>query len=114
MMHLSLLFTICNVILYCHIAKLNFIFFHNGGMIAFGLIRFWRNNTVMNKFQAMAQIMMLLNEDGLLKPGTRVYKIVRKMISDKIDRLGPDAALAQVMDRKAHLLHQISGLPEGN
>jgi len=49
----------------------------------------------------------LLNEDGLLKPGSPVYKIVRKMISDKIDRLGPEAALGQVMDRKSHLLDQI-------
>jgi hypothetical protein len=61
----------------------------------------------MNKFQAMAQIMLLLNEDDLLRPGSHVYQTVRKMISDKIDRLGPDAALEQIMDRKSHLLHQI-------
>ena len=61
----------------------------------------------MNKLQAMAQIMMLLNEDGLLKPGSQVYQSVRRMIADKIDRLGPDDALAQVMDRKSHLLEQI-------
>jgi hypothetical protein len=62
---------------------------------------------LMNKLQAMAQIMVLLNENGLLRPGSHVYRTVRRMVSDKIDRLGPDAALAQVMDRKAHLLDQI-------
>jgi hypothetical protein len=61
----------------------------------------------MNRFQAMARIMLLLNEDGRLKPGSRVYQTVRKMAADKIDRLGPEAALAQVMERKAHLLDQI-------
>ncbi len=62
---------------------------------------------LMNKFQAMAQIMTVLNEDALLKPGSRAYKTVRKMVSDMIDSLGPETALAQVMDRKAHLLGQI-------
>jgi hypothetical protein len=62
---------------------------------------------LMNKFQAMAQIMILLNEDDLLKPGSRIYKTVRKMVSDKIDRMGPEAALVQVMETKAHLLGEI-------
>jgi hypothetical protein len=62
---------------------------------------------LMNKFQAMAQIMILLNEDDLLKPGSRIYKTVRKMVSDKIDRMGPEAALVQVMETKAHLLAEI-------
>jgi hypothetical protein len=61
----------------------------------------------MNKLQAMAKIMMLLNEDGLLKPGSCVYKTVRRMVSDKIDKLGPEASLVQVMDRKSNLLDQI-------
>lgn len=61
----------------------------------------------MNKFQAMARIMTLLNEDGCLKPGSRAYKIVRKMVGAKIDRLGPEGALMQVMDTKAHLIAQI-------
>ena len=61
----------------------------------------------MNKFQAMAQIMMLLNENGLLIPGSHVTKTVRKMVSAQIDRLGPEAALAHVMDTKADLLAQI-------
>lgn len=58
----------------------------------------------------MAQIMLLLNENGLLKPGSHVYKTVRKMVSDKIDRLGPDAALADVVDRKLQILNQIKVL----
>ena len=61
----------------------------------------------MNKFQAMAQIMLLLNEDGLLRPGSHVYQTVRRMISDKIDRLGPDAALVDVVDGKLQILDQI-------
>lgn len=61
----------------------------------------------MNKFQAMARIMTLLNEDGFLKPGSRAYKIVRQMVGAKIDRLGPEAALVQIMDTKAHLIAQI-------
>ncbi|WP_372679058.1 hypothetical protein [Desulfosarcina sp.] len=61
----------------------------------------------MNKFQAMAQIMLLLNEDGLLRPGSHVYHTVRKMISYKIDRLGPDAALVNVVDEKIQLLDRI-------
>jgi len=61
----------------------------------------------MNKFQAMAQIMLLLNEDGLLRPGSRVYHTVRRMVSDKIDRLGPDAALENVVDGKTQLLDRI-------
>ena len=55
----------------------------------------------------MARIMTVLNEGGLLKPGSDVYNMVRKMVTEKIDRLGPEAALAQVMARKAQLLDQI-------
>lgn len=61
----------------------------------------------MNKLQAMARIMVLLNENGLLKPGSSVYKAVRKMASDEIDRLGPDAALLQITHKKGHLQDQI-------
>ena len=61
----------------------------------------------MNKLQAMAKIMLLLNEDGFLKPGSQEYKIVRKMVAAKIDRLGPEGALVQVMDTQAHLVAQI-------
>ncbi len=64
----------------------------------------------MNKLQAMAQIMLLLNEDYALKPGSRKYKIVRKMISYKIDRLGPEGAISQIKDTKAHLLAQLDTL----
>ncbi|MBR9986153.1 MAG: hypothetical protein KFF68_09600 [Desulfosarcina sp.] len=61
----------------------------------------------MNKFQAMAKIMLLLNEDGLLRPGSHVYHTVRRMIADKIDRLGPEAALVNVVDGKVQLLDRI-------
>ncbi|MGD9311011.1 MAG: hypothetical protein PVG51_17840 [Desulfosarcina sp.] len=61
----------------------------------------------MNRFQAMAQIMAMLNKDGSLKPGTKLYKTVREMVTDKIDRLGPEAAAKEVQAKKAHFLHQI-------
>lgn len=64
----------------------------------------------MNKLQAMTRIMMVLNEDGRLKPGSQAYKIIRKMASDKIDRLGPEAAVTQIMDRKAQILAEIQNL----
>jgi hypothetical protein len=61
----------------------------------------------MNKFQAMARIMAILNQDGKLKPGSREYKIARKIVSSKIDRLGPEAALAQANKWRGHILDQI-------
>ena len=70
-----------------------------------------RTNTAvrfpMNRFQAMAQIMAMLNKDGSLKPGTKLYKTVRETISDKIDRLGAEAAFREVRAKKAHFLDQI-------
>lgn len=61
----------------------------------------------MNRFQAMAQIMAILREGGHIKPGTQEYKVARKVVSNKIDRLGPEAALAQAKKWKAHILDQI-------
>ena len=61
----------------------------------------------MNKLQAMARIMMLLNHDGLMKPGSHVYRKVRKMVAEMIDRLGPDVALDQVTSKQTHFLDQI-------
>ena len=61
----------------------------------------------MNKLQAMAQIMSVLNHDNRLKPGSQVYKMVRRMVAEKIDRLGPEGAVAQVTQNKTQLLDQI-------
>ena len=61
----------------------------------------------MNRFQAMARIMAVITEDGALKPGSRRYKLARKMAARTIDRLGPDAALIQVVDRKPHLMQRL-------
>ena len=66
-----------------------------------------REEVPMNRFQAMAQAMMLLNEDALLAPGSQEFKIARRMISYKIDRLGPEAAVEQVKGNLAHLLAQV-------
>lgn len=65
---------------------------------------------VMNKFQAMVQIMAMINEDHDLIPGSREVKLIRRVISDKIDRLGPEGALVQIMDTKSHLMAQIQSL----
>ena len=61
----------------------------------------------MNRLQAMAEIMSLLNPDGLLKPGNPVYQRVREMASEKVDSLGPEAAVAHVKKDLGHLLDQI-------
>jgi hypothetical protein len=61
----------------------------------------------MNNFQAMARIMMLLNEGGLLKPGSHAYQTVRRMVSDKIDSLGPEGALEDIRKNRTRLMHQI-------
>ncbi len=61
----------------------------------------------MNRFQAMARIMAILNQDGQLKPGTPEYKIGRGIVSEKIDRFGPEEALEQVKKWRGHLLDQI-------
>ena len=61
----------------------------------------------MNKFQAMAQAMVLLNEGELVKPGSKEYKTVRRMISEMIDRMGPDAAINEIRRTKSELQTQI-------
>lgn len=61
----------------------------------------------MNKLQAMVRIMAMLSEDGQLRPGTREYQIARKLIAEKIDRLGPEAALAQITKWRGHILDRI-------
>ena len=61
----------------------------------------------MNRFQAMAKIMVMLTEEENLQHGSREYKIARKLVSRKIDRLGPETALLQVVDRRHQLMEQI-------
>jgi hypothetical protein len=62
---------------------------------------------IMNRFQAMAQTMAMLCEGGHLKQGTAEYKLARKLIAGKIDRLGPEATIEQVEKWRGHLLDQI-------
>jgi hypothetical protein len=45
---------------------------------------------------------------GHLKPGTQEYKIARKLVSSKIDYLGPKAALEQAIKLKGKFLEQDS------
>jgi len=62
---------------------------------------------MMNKFQAMARVMAILCEDGRMKPGTLEYRIARKLVSRKIDNLGPDATWAQAKRSKGQILDQV-------
>jgi len=64
----------------------------------------------MNRFQAMAQIMAILTEDSKLKPGSREYKLARKLVTKRLDRLGPVAALASVRSNKEGFVNQIEML----
>ena len=64
----------------------------------------------MNRFQAMAQIMAILCEDGRLQKGSQRYKIARKLIATRIDRMGPDATYSKAKWNKHELLEQIEEL----
>ena len=64
----------------------------------------------MNRADALNEIMTLLNEAGRLIPGERPFRIVTDYIEFKIDRLGPEKALQDVINTKDHLLAQISQL----
>ncbi len=61
----------------------------------------------MDKSKAMVKIMTILNEDGLMIPGDRAHAIVTEYMNFKIDRMGPDEALADVRHTKEHLVAQI-------
>jgi hypothetical protein len=62
---------------------------------------------MMDKSKAMIRIMTILNEDGLMIPGGRAHAIVTEYMNFKIDRMGPEEALADVMHSKEHLVAQI-------
>ena len=61
----------------------------------------------MDRSDAMAEIMTILNEAGRLIPGDRPFRIVTDYIEFKIDRLGPEKAIQDVMSTKDHLVAQI-------
>jgi hypothetical protein len=60
-----------------------------------------------NRFQAMANIMVKLCEDGSLKPGTPEYKVARKLVARKIDNLGSDDAFEQAKRWKGRILDEV-------
>jgi hypothetical protein len=64
----------------------------------------------MNRFQAMAQIMAILCEGDRLQKGSQKYKIARKLVASKIDRMGPDSAYTKAKWNKHELLVQIEEL----
>jgi hypothetical protein len=68
----------------------------------------------MNRFQAMAQIMAILTNDGRLKQGSREYKLARNLVSRMIERLGPDEALASIKSKKEDFLNHIEVLGSFN
>jgi hypothetical protein len=61
----------------------------------------------MNRFQAMAKIMAILCENGRIKPGTQEYRMGRRLVSIKIDHLGPDGAWEQAKTSKRQILDQV-------
>ena len=62
---------------------------------------------MMDKSNAMIKIMTILNEDGRMMPGGRAHAIVTEYMNFKIDRMGPEEALQDVMHSKEHLVAQI-------
>ena len=62
---------------------------------------------MMDKSNAMIKIMTILNEEGLMTPGGRAHAIVTEYMNFKIDRMGPEEALEDVMHTKDHLVAQI-------
>ena len=62
---------------------------------------------MMDKSKAMIKIMTILNEDGLMIPGGRAHSVVTEYMNFKIDRVGPEEALEDVMQSKDHLVAQI-------
>ena len=62
---------------------------------------------MIDRTDAMVEIMTILNEDGLMIPGCRAHEIVSEYMSFKIDRMGPKAAVADVRHTKEHLVAQI-------
>ena len=63
-----------------------------------------------DRSSVMVAIMSLLNEDGLMIPGGRAYKIISEYIAFKIDRMGPEKALEDVRLTKEHIVAQIHQL----
>jgi hypothetical protein len=64
----------------------------------------------MNRFQAMARIMAILCEGNRLPKGSEKYKIARKLIATKIERMGPDAAYSKAKWNRHELFEQIEEL----
>ena len=51
--------------------------------------------------------MTLLDKNGRLKQGSKEYKTVKKMVSDEIDRFGPEGALDKIRGNLTRLVDQI-------
>jgi hypothetical protein len=64
----------------------------------------------MNRFQAMARIMAILCEGDRLIKGSEKYRIARKLIATKIERMGPDAAYSKAKWNRHELIEQIDEL----
>ena len=64
----------------------------------------------MERSDAMIEIMTILNAEGKLIPGERPFRIVTDYIEFKIDRLGPEKAIQDVINTKDHLVAQIERL----
>lgn len=62
---------------------------------------------MMDRSNAMIEIMTILNENGLMIPGGRAHGIVTEYMNFKIDRMGPEEALEDVRYTKEHIVAQI-------
>ena len=58
----------------------------------------------------MARIMSILCKDDRIQRGSQRYKIARKLIAAKIDRMGPEAAYSKAKWNNYELLMEIEDL----
>lgn len=61
----------------------------------------------MDKSDAFAQAMAILNEVDILILGTHEYKVATRWVSSMIDKRGPEEALEQIKDAKLYLSDRI-------
>lgn len=93
----------------------NHILYHKGGVTrpiylnpsSYRSARMPEKAIRMDKSNAMNEILTLLNEDGVMIPGGRAHAIIIEYMNFKIDRMGPEEALADVIHTKDHLVAQI-------
>lgn len=61
-------------------------------------------------YTALTEAKQILDLDSRLSPGSYEYRVVTDSIHDQIERLGPEKALEDIRQTKAHLIGQIEFL----